>query len=164
MISSPCLSMIFSENRFPLFRIMREAAERRQESSVANFWKIVWSITLAAIAGGLLLQRLVPSSGLYIAIASVAFSVAVWLVPPVLMLIPPKKPRHSLAAVGFFIGLLVTGCCVSLAALSLSLVTFAGGEHRALAWFSLLATILFWPLAFAVLNLAHRLTRKERKR
>ncbi len=28
MISSPCLSMIFSENRFPLFRIMLQATRR----------------------------------------------------------------------------------------------------------------------------------------
>ncbi len=128
------------------------------------FWKMVWSITVAAITGGLLLQRLVPSSSLYIAAAGVVFSVAVWIVPPVVLLIPPKKPRHSLAAVGFIISLLVIECCLSLAALSLSLVTFVGGEHHALAWFSLLATILFWPLAFALLNLSHWLTRNERKR
>ena len=131
---------------------------------MAIFWKVVWIITLAAVAGGLLLQWLVPSSRLYIAIASVVFSVAVWIVPPVLLLIPPKKHKSSLAAVGFTIGLLVIACCLSLAALSLSLVTFVGGEHRALAWFSLLATILFWPTAFAVLNFAHWLTRNQRKR
>ena len=131
---------------------------------MATFWKVVWSIAVTAVAGGLLLQWLVPSSSLYIAAAGVVFSVAVWIAPPVLLLIPPKKPRSSLAAVGFHIGLLVIACCLSLAALSLSLVTFMGNEHHDLAWFSLLATVLFWPSAFALLNFAHWLTRGERKR
>ena len=130
---------------------------------MARFLKLIGTIALVAVAGSLLLQWTVPASSFGIASAGVAFGLAVWIVPPVLLLIPRKKPRTSLAAVGFNIGLMVIGCCLSVAALSLSLVTFIGGEHNDLAWFSLLATTLFWPSAFALLNVAHRLPRDQRK-
>jgi hypothetical protein len=129
---------------------------------VATLWKMLGSIALVVIAGSLSVQRIVPASSLYVAIAGVVVSLAVWIVPPVLLVIPRKKPKSSLAGVGFTIGLIAISSCLSVAALSFSLVTFVSGQHNELAWSSLLATIAFWPSAFALLYVGHRLTRRER--
>jgi hypothetical protein len=88
----------------------------------------------------------------------------VWIVPPVLLMIPPKKPRTSLGAVGFNIGLLVIACCLSIGALVLALVTFVGGAHTDLAWFSLLATILFWVSGVALLLIGDWIKRRGQTR
>ncbi len=128
---------------------------------MATFWKVVGTLALVLVAGGLLLQRVVPACSLSIAVAGVAFSLAVWIVPPALLAIPPKKPRTSLGAVGFNIGLIVIACCLSIAALSLSLVTFVGGERTDLAWFGVRATVLFWTSAFALFVIADWFKRRR---
>jgi hypothetical protein len=129
---------------------------------MAQLWKALGLIALVVIGGGLILQRIVPASGPVLAVAGVVFSLATWIAPPVLLVIPRKPPKSSLAGVGFTIGLLAIACCLSTAALSFAMVTFAGGQSNHLAWFSLVATLAFWPSAFGLLYLGHRLTRQKR--
>src|SRR5215475_16121160 len=88
-----------------------------------------------------------------LAVATAAFAVAAWVVPPLRYLLSfRRKPRDSLAVVGRVIGLVVLAAILSVVTLLLAVLTLTFTLHAGWGWFGVGAIALYW-LAFVIVLL-----------
>ena len=114
---------------------------------------LVVAAVLAAL--GLIVGFAVPGTGRWIDDAAMVLALATWIVPPLVLAVTPKQ-KSSLAAVGSVIGFVVQAACLSVAGISLALVSliFGQGGNRALVALAVIAA--FWVLSIALLLYAAR--------
>jgi L-asparagine transporter-like permease len=119
--------------------------------------RLIGIVALAAAALGVIFEFLVPASAPIIDASAAFFAVATWIVPALIHALTwNKKPRTSLAAVGRAIGFVVQAACLSVAALSLALVTLVFAPGRYWAWPAILTVVAFWILGAVLINVGSR--------
>jgi hypothetical protein len=94
-----------------------------------------------------------------LAIATAAFAVSAWVVPPVRYALSfRKRPRDSLSVVGRVIGLFVLAAILSALAVVLALLTLTFSERTGWGWFGLGAIGVYWfaVVTFFVISDARR--------
>jgi hypothetical protein len=125
--------------------------------------RLILGAALLVTALGLILELVVPGSGRIIDIGAVAFGLATWIVPPLLMALSRKKKRSSLEGVGFTIYLLVVAACLSAIGLSLAFLTLVFAHEANWAWLGLLAIAAFWVSGAIGSYVSQRLHRRARE-
>jgi L-asparagine transporter-like permease len=94
--------------------------------------------------------------------AALVCGLATWIVP-LLRLALSRKPRSSLEAVGFTIGVFVVAAYMSAAGLVLALLAFVFAQDTSLARFGLLAIAVFWVCLGTMIGIAGLRARVQRK-
>jgi uncharacterized membrane protein YbhN (UPF0104 family) len=99
-----------------------------------------------------------------LAVATAAFAVAAWVVPPVRYVVSfRRKPRDSLSVVGRVIGLVVLTAMLSAVALVFAILTLVFSERGGWGWFGIGAIGTYWLAFVAILLISDHLARRRRQ-
>jgi len=99
-----------------------------------------------------------------LAVATAAFAVAAWVVPPVRYALSFRKgPRDSLSVVGRVIGLFVLTALLSAIAVVLALLTLVFSERTGWGWFGLGAIGVYWFAVATFFLISDHLARRCRQ-
>jgi uncharacterized membrane protein YbhN (UPF0104 family) len=99
-----------------------------------------------------------------LAVATAAFAVAAWVVPPIRYVVSfRRKPRDSLSVVGRVIGLVVLTAILSAVALVLAILTLVFSERSGWGWVGLGAIGAYWLAFGAFLLISDHLARRRRR-
>lgn len=99
-----------------------------------------------------------------LAVATVTFAIAAWVVPPVRYVLSfGKQPRDSLSVVGRVIGLVVLAAILSAVALVLAVLTLTFSERSGWGWFGLGAIGTYWLACAALLLISDHFARRRRR-
>jgi len=97
-----------------------------------------------------------------LAVATVAFAVAAWVVPPIRYVLSFRnKPRDSLSVVGRVIGLVVLAAIFSAVTVVLAILTLMFTERSGCGWFGLGAIGAHWLAFAAFLLISNRVARRR---
>jgi hypothetical protein len=107
-------------------------------------WKQILAVALLLVALAVDVELLMPASGRVIDIGSAVFAVATWIVPPLRFVMRSRKPRPSLAAVGFTLHVFVLAAGLSAVGLLLALLTLVFAQTANWAWLAILGIAAFW--------------------
>jgi len=112
---------------------------------------------------GLICVGFVPDADRIIDIGAAVFGLASWVIPWLLIAVPRKEPKSSLAKVGRAIGILVVAACLSVMGISLALLTLIFAHDANWAWFTLLAIAAFWVSGAILINVGNRSPRAAKE-
>jgi len=105
-----------------------------------------------------------PSFSEILAIVTIIFAIATWIVPPVRYALSfRKKPRDSLSVVGRVIGLVVLAAILSVVSLALAVLTLIYSERTGWGWFGVCAVGVYWFGVVIVLLISDHLARRRRQ-
>jgi hypothetical protein len=127
--------------------------------------RLILRVALATSAIGLILEFALPASGRFIDAAAALCALANWIVPLLMSARAAyRPPRTSLGSVGVTIGIFAVAACLSVAGLSLALLTLFFARGGDWAWLALLAIAAFWLLCVALIAVGSRSARRVRER
>ena len=99
-----------------------------------------------------------------LAVATAAFAVAAWVVPPVRYVVSfRRKPRDSLSVVGRVIGLFVLTAILSAVAVALALLMLMFSERSGWGWLGLAAIGVYWFAVVTFFVISDNLARRRRQ-
>jgi uncharacterized membrane protein YbhN (UPF0104 family) len=105
-----------------------------------------------------------PAIDVVLAVATVTFAVAAWVVPPVRYVLSfRKKPRDSLAVVGRVIGMFVLAAMLSAVALVLATLTLMFSDRNGWGWFGIGAIGAYWVAFVAFLLIGGCFARRRQQ-
>ena len=105
-----------------------------------------------------------PAMDDVLVVATAAFAIAAWVVPPVRYALSFRKgPRDSLSVVGRVIGLFVLTAILSAVAVVLALSTLAFSERSGWGWFGLGAIGVYWLAVVTFFVISDNLARRRRQ-
>jgi hypothetical protein len=124
------------------------------------------TIALAATGLGLFFELVIPASAGMMDVAAALFALATWIAPALMLSVSwNKKPKSSLAGVGFAISVLLVAASLSIVGLSLALLTLIFARGGNWAWLAILTIAAFWPaLAVFIAFPGRRRDREARER
>jgi uncharacterized membrane protein YbhN (UPF0104 family) len=109
-------------------------------------------------------ELFMPAIDDVLSVATAAFAVAAWVVPPIRYVLSFRtKPRDSLSVVGRVIGLVVLAAILSAVALVLALLTLVFSERSGWGWFGLGAIGAYWLALVTFLLVSDHLARRRRR-
>jgi hypothetical protein len=104
-----------------------------------------------------------PAIADVLAVATAAFAVTAWVLPPVhYTLTSWWGALHSLAAVGRVIGAITLAAFLSAVGLVLAVLTLAFSDRTGWGWFGLGVILALWLTCAAVLVVADEIKRRRR--
>ena len=99
-----------------------------------------------------------------LAVATAAFAVATFVIPPVRYALSFRKgPRDSLSVVGRVIGLFVLTAILSAVAVSLALLMLMFSERSGWGWLGLAAIGVYWFAVVTFFVISDNLARRRRQ-
>jgi hypothetical protein len=123
--------------------------------------RLILRIALATSAIGLILELALPASSRFIDAAAALCALANWVVPLLMLArFAYRPPRTSLGSVGVTISIFAVSACLSVAGLSLALLTLLFARGGDWAWLALLTIAAFWAACVALLAVGSRGARR----
>jgi hypothetical protein len=119
--------------------------------------RLILRIALVTSVIGLILELALPASSRFIDAAAALCALANWIVPLLMLArFAYRPPRTSLGSVGVTISIFAVSACLSVAGLSLALLTMLFARGGDWAWLALLAIAAFWVACVALLAIGSR--------
>jgi hypothetical protein len=119
--------------------------------------RLILRIALVTSVIGLILELALPASSRFIDAAAALCALANWIVPLLMLArFAYRPPRTSLGSVGVAISIFAVSACLSVAGLSLALLTMLFARGGDWAWLALLAIAAFWVACVALLAIGSR--------